>query len=49
MVLVRLSAYDQDDLALCVPLLDSPLGVLDGELYAGGQRDGALYRVVEER
>ena len=26
----------------------APLGVLDGELYAGGQRDGALYRVVAE-
>ena len=25
----------------------APLGVLDGELYAGGQRDGALYRIVE--
>ncbi len=25
----------------------SPLGVLDGVLYAGSQRDGALYRVAE--
>jgi len=24
----------------------APLGVLDGELYAGGQRDGALYRLA---
>jgi hypothetical protein len=31
------------------PLCSAPLGVLGGELYAGGQRDGALYRVVEER
>jgi hypothetical protein len=26
----------------------APLGVLDGVLYAGGQRDGALYRIVED-
>jgi hypothetical protein len=25
----------------------APLGVLDGVLYAGSQRDGALYRIVE--
>jgi len=24
----------------------APLGVLDGELYAGGQRDGSLYRLA---
>jgi hypothetical protein len=28
----------------CAP----PLAVLDGELYAGGQRDGALYRIAPE-
>jgi hypothetical protein len=26
----------------------APLGVLDGELYAGGQRDGSLYRLKSE-
>jgi hypothetical protein len=25
----------------------APLAVLDGVLYAGGQRDGALYRIVD--
>jgi hypothetical protein len=34
--------FEQNDM-FCA----APLGVLDGTLYAGGQRDGALYRIAE--
>ena len=37
------SPFELDD-SFCA----APLGVLAGELYAGGQRDGALYRFRED-